>query len=104
MSKIGRRRKQNTRPREIHNARQRHELEWLLYEQREKSLESLRTPLVFAWLFLCFLGAFFIGDQDGVLIWAGSSAIALILVYQLRGLWLTRQAEKQTGTTPDDGG
>lgn len=102
MSKIGQRRKQNVRLKEIQDARHRQEQEWLLYEQREKSLERLRTILIVAWLMLCLLGGFFIGNENGVLVWAGLSGFGLIAAYYLYGLWLERQAEKRSA--PSSGG
>lgn len=102
MSKIGQRRKQNVRHREIQDARQRREQEWLLYEQQEKGLERLRTLLISAWLLLCLLGGVFIGNENGVLVWAGLSGFGLVAAYQIRSLWLARQAEKPHG--PSSGG
>jgi hypothetical protein len=90
MSKISQRRKQNVRHREIQDARHRQEQEWLLHEQKEKSLERLRTILIVLWVLLGFLGAVVIGDESGVLVWAGFSGFGLIAAYYLYGLWLER--------------
>ena len=101
MSKIGQRQKKNARLKESQNARHRQEQEWLLYERQEKSLERLRTLLIFAWLLLCFLGAVFIGNENAILVWAGLSGIGLIAAYYLYGLWLERQRGKLDAPSSD---
>lgn len=102
MSKIGQRRKQNARLQDIRDARHRQEQDWLRYEQREKSRERLRTILIFVWLLLCFLGAYFIGNENGVLVWAGLSGFGLIAAYHVHGLWLERRAGRRS--SPSSGG
>jgi hypothetical protein len=92
MSKIGRRRRQNTRLKDMQDSRHRQEREWLLHESREERLERLRTILISVWLGLCLMGAFLIGDDNGVLVWAGLSGVAMIAAYYLYSLWLERRA------------
>ncbi|HLF98061.1 MAG TPA: hypothetical protein VI457_13035 [Methylococcaceae bacterium] len=94
MSKIGQRQKQNVRLKEIRDTRHRQEQEWLLHEQRETRLERWRMILIFVWILLCFIGAYFIGNENAVLVWAGLSGFGMIAAYYLYGLWLERKAGK----------
>lgn len=96
MSKIGQRRKPNVHRKEIQDARQRQEQDWLFHEYKENSLERLRKTLIFVWILLCFLGAYFIGNENAVLVWAGLSGLGMVAAYYVYGLWLwlERQAGK----------
>lgn len=84
----------------------RKELEWIYSEANEQKLEKLRNGLIFTWLACCFAAAYFLTEQQAMVIWAGGAGVALVLGYQVWAMWLEKVVEdridQELGTDRED--
>lgn len=77
----------------IQNDQRRQELEWRFAEENEQQLETLRNALIFIWLLCSLAFAFLFTNQNDIIVWAGATGVLLVIVYQIRALWLGKVAE-----------
>ena len=84
---------------QIQDQHRRQELEWRYSEEAEAHLEKVRNVLISMWLGVCFVFAYFLREEQAVIVWAGGAAVLMVVAYQARSIWLSREMDKRREDT-----